>query len=233
MPRRQLGLLAARAVHLGHPPLTGVAEILSAVAWAMAAVYAVAEWIGRDRRSGLFVILLVFLLQYTSSLLVPWWSARPAEGFWPRLHLVPALVAYTALALAAVYGLMYLVARRDLKDRRFGVFFERLPPLDLLGRMTWHALVIGFIFMTATILTGPLMFAAPAAGVGGTGGGEAALANPKILMKIATGGVAWLIYAAAIVGRLAGRWPPQRVAAVAVAGYMVFMGLLVASALLS
>jgi len=230
------GLLAVRAVHLGHPPLAGLPEILSAVAWAMAAVYAVVELASRDRRSGLFVLLLVFLLQYTSSLLAPWWLPAPsmaaaAEGVWPRLHLVPALVAYTAFAFAAIYGLMYLVARRDLKDRRFGVFFERLPPLDLLGRMTWQALVIGFVFMTATILTGPLMLAPPSGGdAGGASGTLAAMGQPKILMKIVTGGMAWLIYAAAVVGRLAARWSPVRIAAVAVAGYAVVMAMLLASA---
>jgi len=222
-------VLALRGIHYGHPP-AHAQEVLSGVALAMAAVYAAVEIAGRDRRSGVFVMLLVFLLQYTSSILLAGWPhevhAEAAASAWGRLHVVPALVAYTAFGFACVYGLLYLAARRGLRHHRFGVLFDRLPPLDLLGRMTWHALVVGFVFMTLTIATGPAVAAS---------GREAAghlASNPKVLMKMVTGGVAWVIYAAAMVGRLAAKWPPQRIAAVAVAGYAVVVALLVASALL-
>ena len=35
---------------------------------------------------------------------------------WTRIHIIPALVAYTATALAGVYGLLYLAAQRDLRS---------------------------------------------------------------------------------------------------------------------
>jgi ABC-type uncharacterized transport system permease subunit len=220
--------LVLRAIHLGRPPLASAQEVLSVVAWAMAAVYAVVELAGRDRRTGIFVLFLVFLFQYTSSMFV---AAAPEAGspaevsnLWSRLHTLPALVAYTAFAFAAIYGLLYLVAQRDLKSHRFGVFFDRLPPLDLLGRMTWHSLLVGFVFMTATILTGPLMV-----GLGAEPSGQL---SAKVIMKIVTGGVAWLIYAAAIVGRMVGKWHPGRIAIIALVGYAVVVALLVASALL-
>jgi ABC-type uncharacterized transport system permease subunit len=226
-------VLALRTVHLGHPPMASAQEMLSVVALAMAAVYAVVELAGRDRRTGVFVLALAFLFQYTSTVFVaaasgaPMADAAGAPALWSRLHVLPALVAYTAFAFAAIYGLLYLVAQRGLKGRRFGVFFDRLPPLDLLGRMSWHALLVGFAFMTVTIATGPLMFGSdPAAR-------EAAMGSTKIIIKMVTGGVAWLIYAAAILGRLVGRWSPERVSAIAVAGYAVVVALLVASALLS
>ena len=222
--------LVLRGIHLGHPALTTAQEIGSLVAWSLAAVYAVVEFTGRDRRSGAFVMLLVFLFQYTSSIFLAATAGTApgaAEGGWSRMHILPALVAYTAFAFAAIYGVLYLAAQRGLRHHRYGVLFDRLPPLDLLGRMTWHALVIGFVFMSVTIATGPILFAAGAAA------GESPLANPKILSKIITGSVAWIIYAAAIAGRLAGKWQPARTAGIAVAGFVVVMVLLVASALLS
>jgi ABC-type uncharacterized transport system permease subunit len=223
------GWLVLQAVRQGRPPLANAQETLSVVAWAMAAVYAIVETAGRDRRTGVFVLLLVFLLQYTSSMFVAAVPAPAAEptGVWFRLHTLPALVAYTAFAFAAIYGLLYRVAQNDLKRHRFGVFFDRLPPLDLLGRMMWHTLLVGFIFMTATIVTGPLMFPP------GSEGAQAALSSLKVEMKIVTGGVAWAIYAAAIIGRLAGKWHAGRISAIAVIGYVVVVALLVASAILS
>jgi ABC-type uncharacterized transport system permease subunit len=223
--------LVLRSLHLGRPPLVGGQEILSVVAWAMAAVYLVVEWTGRDRRTGVFILFLAFLFQYTSSMFLAAASAAAptaeVSNIWSSLHTLPALVAYTALAFAAIYGLLYLVARRDLKSHRFGVFFDRLPPLDLLGRMMWHALLVGFAFMTVTIVTGPLMLSA------GVEGASAALSSLKIEMKIVTGGVAWLILAAAILGRTLGKWTAGRISCIAIVGYLVVMALLVASAMLS
>jgi ABC-type uncharacterized transport system permease subunit len=58
-------------------------------------------------------------------------------------------------------------------------------------------------------------------------------ASPKIMSKVITGGVAWIIYAVAILGRLLGKWQPGRISVVAAFGYAVVVALLVASALLS
>ena len=225
-----LAMLVLRGIHLGRPP-TDSHEILSVVALAIAAVSTVVEFASRDRRSGAFVILLAFLFQYTSTVFLAAPGALPpseaAESAWARLHVVPALVAYTAFGFACIYGLLYLVARRGLRHHRFGVLFDRLPPLDLLGHMMWLALVAGFIFMTVAIATGPLMAAA------GYASTEAVAASPKIMSKIITGGVAWVIYAVAILGRLVGKWQAGRISVVAVAGYGVVVVLLLASALLS
>jgi ABC-type uncharacterized transport system permease subunit len=221
--------LILHAIHINRPPLGNAQEVLSVVAWAMAAVYAIIELLGRDRRTGVFVLFLAFVFQYTASMFMAAGAepppTEPAGGLWPRLHAVPALVSYTALAFAAIYGLLYLAAQRDLKARRFGVFFDRLPPLELLGRMMWHALLVGFAFMTATILTGALMAASGTEGV-------ATPTNAKVIMKIVAGCTAWAIFAVAILGRWIGRWHAGRVSVIAVAGYAVVVALLIASAIL-
>ena len=224
-------LVAARAVHVGRLPLAHLGEILSVLALATAAVYAVVEFSSRDRRTGVFVILLVFLFQYTASVLPEpsgaGHAAAEAPAGWGRLHVVGALVAYTSLGFAGVYGLLHLAARRDLRRRRFGVLFDRLPPLDLLARMTWHALLVGSVFMTIALVTSPLMFGH------GAGAVQPEVMSPKIVIKIIAGSMAWLISAAAVLGRAVGKWPPARISGIAVAGFALVMGLLVASGLLS
>ena len=200
-----LAVLVVRGIHLGRPP-TDAHEVLSVVALAIAAVYTVVEFASRDRRSGVFVILMAFLFQYSSTVFLAAPGTVPpteaSESVWARLHVVPALVAYTAFGFACIYGLLYLLARRGLRHHSFGVLFDRLPPLDLLGHMMWLALVAGFIFMTAAIITGMLR------GVLGHAGADAMTVSPKIMSKIVTGGVAWIIYAIAILGRLVGKWQP-------------------------
>jgi ABC-type uncharacterized transport system permease subunit len=226
------GLLVLWSVHAGRPPLASTVEILTVLALAMAAVYALVESTNRDRRTGVFVLALVFLFQYTSSIFLgraPEAAAAPEAGAlsgWARLHVIAALVAYTALAFAGVYGLLYLPAQRALRHRRFGVLFDRLPPLDLLGRMTWHAMLVGFLFLTIAIITAPLAFRH-------LGGGASAEAmTPKVIAKIITGSVAWIIYLVATLGRAIGKWSPARIATIAVAGFAVVLCLLISSGLL-
>jgi len=215
------------------PPVANSEDILSVVALATAALYLAVELKSRDRRTGAFVLLLVFFFQYAASILLAGKSGgaeAPAEvkrSVWGGLHVMPALVAYTALGFAAVYGLLHILAQRELRGRRYGLLFDRLPPLESLGRMTWHVLLVGFVFMTISIAVSPLLF------WHGQAGGAAEAVTAKVLAKIITGSVAWVLYAAAVLGRWLGKWSPVRVSWIAVIGFVVVMALIVASVLLS
>jgi len=225
--------LVLMGIRLGYPPLVSSHEVLSVVALATAAVYWVVEIASRDRRMGTFVILLAFIFQYTSSTFLAQTIASPAavsvaaQSNWARLHIVPAVVAYAGLAISAVYGVLHLVVRRDLKQHRFGLIFDRLPSLDQLGRMTWYALLVGFAFLTLTVATGPIIARQLDLA------GKSVLSDPKVATKIIIGSIAWLTYAVAIMGRLVGKWSASRVSALVVNGFFVIMALLVVSVLLS
>jgi len=221
-----LGYLTLWSMHAGRPPVATTPEILSVLAVATAAVYAWVELATRDRRTGVFVLLLAFLFQYAGSYAMAGHAqdaaAPAATGLWTRLHVLPALVAYTALGFAGVFGALDLAARRDLRARRFGVLFDRLPPLEALGPMAWHALLTGFVAMTLAIAVTPLMF-------GGEGGGAM---SAKVVGKIVTGSVAWAVCAAGVFGHWLGRWTPARTSAVAVIGFLLVMALLAVSGVL-
>lgn len=222
-----LGLLILRGVHLGYPPLVNNYEILSLVAVSMAGMYWALEGIGRDRRAGLFVFALVFLFQYTSSTFlagsIATAGADAGRGSpWVRLHVVPAVLAYTALTFAGVYGLLHLIAQRNLKRHRFGLLFDRLPPLELLGRRTWHALLLGFAFTTVSVATGLLLFSH-----------NSDVSQAKVASKILAGSAAWAVCLLAVLGRWIGKWSILQVARIAVTGFAVIMALLIISAALS
>jgi len=221
--------LVLRAMCSGHTPLVSNYEILSVLALSTAAAYFVVELASRDRRSGMFVFLPVFLFQYTSSvfLLQVVGASENVRSNWVQLHIIPAIMAYTGFTISAVYGMLHLAARRNLKRHRIGLLFDRLPPLDLLGEMTWYALLSGFAFMTIAIATSPFIFCyvAPA---GGTG-----IWDPRVSTKIIIGSVAWLIYMVAILGKAVGRWTPSRVSGIAVNGFFVVMVMLIIGIILS
>jgi len=222
-----LAYIVLRGVDLGGPPLATNAEVLSMVALASAIVYWAIERFTHDRRAGVFVFMLVFLCQYTASLLLagaPAIATDASKYHWGRLHIVPASLAYTAMAFAALYALLYLVGQRNLKQHRFGLLFDRLPPLELLGKMCWHAMLVGMAFMTIAMITGAMMFHSGAA---------SETLKLKVAAKIVIGSIAWLTYAAAMLGRWVAKWALPRIAAIAVAGALIVVVLFVTSIALS
>ncbi len=227
-----VALLVLRGAWIGALPLATNPEILSVMALSAAAVYWVTELASRDRRTGVFVFLLIFLFQYTSSVFLSGTYLEGGAGEaagqvgWGRLHFLPASFAYTALAFSAVYATLYLLGQRDLRQHRIGLLFDRLPPLELLGRMSWYALLVGFVLMTAAMITGSVLFSRGASS-------EQATVGMKIAMKIVIGSIAWAIYAVAVGGRLVGKWSVQRVSQIAAVGFLVILLLLVMSMILS
>lgn len=219
--------LVLRGVHDGGPPIASGHEILSIVAFSTALVYCMLELVVKDRRAGLFILLLVFLFQYTSSIFGGHRLDGIAQTDWARLHIIPAVIAYTAFAIGAIYGALHLLAYRNLKHHSVGVFFDRLPPLDLLARMSWYAVLAGFAFMTISIITGPMLVSHAG------GAAPASLWDPKIAVKIIAGGAAWLIYGTAIVGKFAGKWSSRTVSVIGVTGFAVTIVMIAASVVLA
>ena len=228
-----VALLASWAVRSGGLALGNIAELLSVIALCCALVYGVTEIICRDRRAGVFVFLLVFLVQYSSAMFlvagpsVSAGGAAATRSGWALLHYVPATLAYTALAFAAVYALLYLSGQRSIKQHHVGLLFDRLPPLELLGRTSWYALLVGLAFITVAIVTGAVL-----SGHGGPASSGHGL-EPKIIARIVTGLAAWVVCMVAVLGRWLGRWSVSRVSYIAVAGAAVVLALFVASMVLS
>ena len=210
-------------VNRGRAPVDTVAEVLSLVALSSAVVYWAIEMFTHDRRAGVFVFLLIFLCQYTASTLL---GAAPVENHpgqrW--LHIVPACLAYTAMGFAALYAGLYLVGQRNLKQHSVGLLFDRLPPLELLGTMCWHALLVGLVFMTVAMVTGAMTYSHGASGQA---------LKTKVIVRIVISSIAWLTCGTGVLGRWLAKWSLVRVAVIAVIGFVVVVAYLVTSIMMS
>ncbi|MDX1382123.1 MAG: cytochrome c biogenesis protein CcsA, partial [Thermoanaerobaculia bacterium] len=155
-----LGFHLAHLVLLGvywqHFPAANVSEALSIVAFSILAVYAIVEWHGDERSTGFWMVSLAFLFALGSSL-----TSGPAptdrELFRNPFffgHASLALMSSAAFAVAASYAFLFLRLYRELKGGRFSLFFDRLPPLEVLERMMSGALVVGFVALTGAVATG-------------------------------------------------------------------------------
>jgi ABC-type uncharacterized transport system permease subunit len=203
-----LAYLVALGVRWGQLPAANASQALSVMAFAVALVYLFVEWHGRDRATGFWLVSLVLVFQLLSSLLA---SQRPPTRELLHLpvfaaHVSLALLGYTAFAVAAAYGFLFLRLYRELKVGRFGNFFGRLPPLVILERMMVGALAVGLVALTGAV------------GLGTVGAariyGSSWITDPKILFTVAI----WAIYALALLLRRLRRWQGRQTAFASLAG---------------
>src|SRR5205085_7249411 len=82
-------------------------------------------------------------------------SRSPAlEGQLFEAHVSSLLFAYASFALAGVIGITYVLLFKEIKAKHLGVFYARLPSLQVLDRMNQRAIMIGWIFLTLGIVVG-------------------------------------------------------------------------------
>jgi len=174
--------LSVRGVLEGHLPLASVYDFLSATGLSMAVVYLWVESREGIRTTGVFVVPFIFLIQIISSAYGNRLSPEPVplRPFWFELHTLTAVLGYSAFAVSAIYGILFLLLYRDIKANRFSHFFRRMPPLEALGQMNVRAAGGGLLLLTLAI----------ALGVGwiqrsGTG----SLTDPKIWLTLLVWGI--------------------------------------------
>jgi len=150
--------LVVRFVVSGYTPITTTHEAVSFFAWTTALAFLSIRWFKKVKNLGVFASSLVLAL-----MVLAWFSsheARPLapalQSVWLPIHASLAMAANSFFALAAIGGIMYLLQERELKQKRLGVFFSRLPSLDALDTMNQHCLAVGFLLMTMGMVTGAL-----------------------------------------------------------------------------
>jgi ABC-type uncharacterized transport system permease subunit len=117
---------------------------LSLFGWLLALTYLVLEMFHRERSVGAFVLAIVLAVFVAAHLAPPdRLTPPPAHGPVFALHVTLSILAYAAFALSFVLSLMYLAEERLLRSRRLGNVVWRLPPLDLLERMSRSSVLIG------------------------------------------------------------------------------------------
>jgi cytochrome c-type biogenesis protein CcsB len=202
--------LIARAVEVGRPPLGTLPEAISTAAWV---VVLLEMWIERQanvRVLGAFVFPVVVLLTVKASprraLIAP-----TLQSAWIWVHIALALVGIAAFVLNFAGAVMYLLQEHQLKHKRPGTLFYRLPPLETLDRLTYRTLALGFPFLTTGLLLGAI--SAPASW------GTVFTFDPLAVASM----LAWLIYAGTLAGRAAAGWHGRRAAYFAIAGFVALV----------
>jgi len=196
---------------IGHAPLSNLYESLIFFAWATVLLYLIIEWRIKSRSLGAFVIPFAFLAMAYASF-SPHVNSRiqpliPAlQSNWLISHVLTCFFGYAAFTIACGLGLMYLL--KGLGEAGGSrPFLRLLPGREILDELSYHSIVIGFIFLTLGIITGSVWAY--------SAWGSYWSWDPKETWSLIT----WLIYAAMLHSRFVRGWRGKRMAIMSIIGF--------------
>jgi HemX protein len=191
-------------------PLAAPAEILTVIAFCIALAYGYVEARTRNLATGLFALGFSTLLQFAASGRIALEQEVPPllrlPAFW--IHTGGAILGYSAFAVSAIYGLLFLLLYHDLKASRFGRLYRSLPPLEILGMMNIRAAVLGLAALTIGILAG--VFWASRLYPGFT-------SDPMFLATL----VVWCVYALCVFAHYRLGWRGKRTIYLSISGFLL------------
>ena len=203
--------LAMLTTYVHRVPIATSFEMLSFLALCIAVAYVIQEHRSRTPHTGILFVPLIFMVQTISSAFIapdikverPFLE-QPVFG----LHITSVLLGYSSFAISAIYGSLYVLLYRELRAQRYGLVFQRLPPLDILSDMNFRAAAFGLVCLSLAILAGVLMSFDIYPDFWN---------DPKSWLS----GTVWLVYAACVFARYAGGWRGPRIAWFTIAGFLL------------
>ncbi|MFO7768824.1 MAG: cytochrome c biogenesis protein CcsA [bacterium] len=210
--------LVLETIAYRHVPIANVWEAFSFVAFALTVVYLVLESILNDKATGVFLLAPALFFQIVSSAFVTHTTevAPILRSSLFGFHVSAALLGYAAFAIAAVYGTLYILLYRELKGHRVGLIYQRLPSLEILGRLTSTALSFGWITLTLAIILGAVWSVSLQQSGQLTG---SFLTDPKFLSTL----VVWFLYGICVWGRWLFKWPTRWLAWLSIAAFVLMV----------
>lgn len=151
-------ILSVKWAHFEIFPIADVFASLSLLALAVAIIYYFIERTIKEGRTGVFFLGIVFLFQLVSSLFINYTGARSVLLSDPKfgVHTTFTLLGISSLAIAALYGFMYIMLAKQIRSHRFGPIYAGLPSLEILEEMGRYATAAGIILLGIGILLGHL-----------------------------------------------------------------------------
>jgi ABC-type uncharacterized transport system permease subunit len=141
--------LLERSEGLNKVPYHDLYGAMSLFGWLLALTYLGLELFHRQRSVGAFVVPIILVFFMAAHLSPADRLPGPkAEGVAFAFHVTLSILAYAAFALSCVMSLMFLAEERLLRSRSFGGMVWRLPPLDLLERMSRSSVLVGLVSIT-------------------------------------------------------------------------------------
>ncbi len=212
-----IAFLAGNFARFGHVPTADIHQALAVMSLVVVLVFLITvRKRARLRVLGAFITPVTLLLFLGAAF-------RRGVGPVPEgvrsallpLHVLVNVLGLAAFAFAFAAALAYLIQERQLRQKKLGGLFERLPPLDVLDSIGLKAVLVGFPLLTAGVVTGTIW---------------AVRLNPSSFALSAAQGfglLAWLLFAGVLLLRVAAGWRGRKAAIGTMLGFLCTMAVLV------
>jgi ABC-type uncharacterized transport system permease subunit len=141
--------LLERSRGLHTVPYHDLSGSMSLFGWLLAVTYLSLELFHRQRSVGALVVPFVLAFFLLAQLAPPEHALVPAKGVAFALHVTLSILAYAAFGLSCVLSVIYLAEQRLLHQHKTSSFLWRLPPLELLDRMSQSSVLVGIVSIAA------------------------------------------------------------------------------------
>ncbi|VVM06811.1 Cytochrome c biogenesis protein CcsA [Methylacidimicrobium cyclopophantes] len=197
-----------RGKSIGHCPITNLLETVAFLGWALLLVYLFVGSAYRLSVLGFCTAPVVSLLDF-AALIAPIDRAKPLPKMgWPlEVHGTLLLLAYGALGIGAIAGLLYLFEDKTLKSRRLAGWFYTFPALGDLLVVQRRLLNLGFVLLTVGLLAGVSL----------------SIRGSWDWVKLFWSVGVWLLYLVLVCARSVFGWRQRRVAQGMVWGFLFVM----------
>jgi len=197
----------------GHIPMVTRGEAMTTTVFCFAAIYLYIEIRSRQRSMGVFILAMALSLQLVATFHVDEVKQVPAvlaSGEF-LFHAVLSLLGYSGLFLGFIFSVLFLLMHYEIKRRRFGYIYDRLPPLETLDTMSFHSIVLGFCLLSVGIVAGSLWAKQT--------WGFYFSTDPKLVSTL----VVWAVYGLYLLLRFVPGWTRKRSASLSVIGFTALL----------
>lgn len=141
-------------MHYWYAPVANIFEHVVSFSWGLTLVYLIAETRTKFRALGIIVVPIIVLLVGWAALKLDQSIVPPPpalQSYWINIHVPMSLGAYGAFTIAFGIAIFYLLKR---KAPTAGGLMALVPSTDVLDKMMYQTVIVGFGFLTALIMLG-------------------------------------------------------------------------------
>jgi ABC-type transport system involved in cytochrome c biogenesis permease subunit len=206
-------IIGMRTMQVGQVPVFDATSAISMFVWLLAVAYLYTEVTTDERAMGVFILPLILALQaipaFKTTAEV---RSSVLQGPLFGVHVSSLLFAYASFALAFVIGLTYVLLFKEIKTKHLGVFYARLPSLQVLDQMNQRAIVVGWVFLTIGLIAG-VVFALQAHVP------TMSIEDPKIFVAL----ISWVVYSFELFAARRIGWAGRKSAYLSALGFAIVL----------
>ncbi len=214
-------VIGMQTMQAGHVPIASSTSATSAFVWMLALSYLYTEMTTDERAMGVFILPLLIALQAIPAFRTDvehHWEVLKSP--WFGVHVLSLLFAYASFALACVIGITYVLLFKEIKAKHLGVFYARLPSLQILDQMNQRAIMVGWIFLTVGVVVGGVWAADARAYAAADPRVQAmSLYDPKIFVAL----LCWAVYSFEVFAARRIGWGGRGTAYLSALGFVIVL----------